>query len=198
MDGQKVNIIKNHRNITKIILNCVFNLIKMKKILIITFLLPLFAFSQPGKQMNNEKMKKVAFEKRIIDKWEEYSKAFEYADYEKITTYFTYPLTFSLLDKPRIINNKQDLINVYKNIRSNVQEGYKYSLLDKSRIIWLSKDIFMIDATYSRYNKNYKRIYQGRGVYMYKKVEEGWKIFSISSLPMLDNNKKKKLDKRKG
>ena len=165
----------------------------MKKILILTVLLPLFAFSQPGKQINNEKMKKAAFEKRIIDKWQEYSKAFEYADYDKIVSYFTYPVTFSILDNPRIINNEQDLINAYKYMRSNVQDGYKYSILDKSRIIWLSKDIFMIDATYSRYNNDYKRIYQGRGMYMYKKVEESWKMFSISSLPMVKNNKKKKI-----
>ncbi len=156
------------------------------------FLFPLFAFSQPGKNINNEKMKQAAFEKRITDQWQEYSKAFEYADYEKIVTYFTYPVTFSLLDNPRIINNEQDLIDIYKYMRSNVQQGYKYSVLDKSRIIWLAKDVIMIDATYSRYDKDYKRIYQGRGMYMYKKVDEGWKIFSISSLPMVKKIKKKK------
>ncbi len=165
----------------------------MKKILILTVLLPLFAFSQPGKQINNEKMKRAAFEKKIVDKWKEYSKAFEYADYDKIVSYFTYPVTFSILDNPRIINNQEDLINAYKYMRSNVQDGYKYSILDKSRIIWLSKDVFMIDATYSRYDKDYKRIYQGRGIYMYKKVEEGWKMFSVSSLPTVKNNKKKKI-----
>ena len=164
----------------------------MKKILLLTFLLPLIAFSQPGKQMNDQKMKKASFEKRITDKWQEYSKAFEYADYNKIVSYFTYPVTFSILDDPRIINNEQELIDVYKYMRSNVQEGYKYSILDKSRIIWLSKEVFMVDATYSRYNEDYKRIYQGRGMYMYKKVEDGWKIFSISSLPMIKNKKKKK------
>ena len=168
----------------------------MKKALILIVLLPIIALSQPGKQMNNEKMKKAAFEKRIIDKWQEYSKAFEYADYDKIVSYFTYPVTFSILDNPRVINNQEDLIDVYKYMRSNVQDGYKYSILDKSRIIWLSKDVFMIDATYSRYDKDYKRIYQGRGMYMYKNVEEGWKIFSISSLPMVKNNKNKKLNKK--
>jgi len=168
----------------------------MKKALILIVLLPIIALSQPGKQMNNEKMKKAAFEKRIIDKWQEYSKAFEYADYDKIVSYFTYPVTFSILDNPRVINNQEDLIDVYKYMRSNVQDGYKYSILDKSRIIWLSKDVFMIDATYSRYDQDYKRIYQGRGMYMYKNVEEGWKIFSISSLPMVKNNKNKKLNKK--
>tara|TARA_Y100001968_G_scaffold310577_1_gene331654 strand:- start:521 stop:1033 length:513 start_codon:yes stop_codon:yes gene_type:complete len=168
----------------------------MKKALILIVLLPIIALSQPGKQMNNEKMKKAAFEKRIIDKWQEYSKAFEYSDYDKIVSYFTYPVTFSILDNPRVINNQEDLIDVYKYMRSNVQDGYKYSILDKSRIIWLSKDVFMIDATYSRYDQNYKRIYQGRGMYMYKNVEEGWKIFSISSLPMVKSNKNKKLNKK--
>jgi len=39
----------------------------MKKILLLTFLLPLIAFSQPGKQINDQKMKKAAFEKRITE-----------------------------------------------------------------------------------------------------------------------------------
>ena len=163
----------------------------MKKILLLTFLLPLIAFSQPGKQMNDQKMKKAAFEKRITDKWQEYSKAFEYADYNKIASYFTYPLTFSLLENPIIIESKKDLIIFYKNMRTNVQEGYKYSLLDRSKIIWLSKDVYMIDATYSRYNEDYKRIYQGRGVYMYKKIDDKWKMFSVSSLPMPTKKKDK-------
>ena len=42
----------------------------------------------------------------------------------------------------------------------------------------------MFDATYSRYNDEYKRVFQGRGVYMYKKINDKWKMFSVSSLPM--------------
>ncbi|MDA9573260.1 nuclear transport factor 2 family protein, partial [Flavobacteriaceae bacterium] len=118
-------------------------------------------------------------------------KAFEYADYQKIASYFTYPLTFSLLDNPQIISNKKDLIAFYKKMRTNVQDGYKYSLLDKSRIVWLSKDVYMIDATYSRYNDEYKRIFQGRGVYMYKKTDNKWKMFSVSSLPIAKKKVKK-------
>ena len=156
----------------------------MKKILILLHLLPLFAFSQPKGQKKVKVMKKEFFEKQMVDNWEEYSKAFEYADYEKIASYFTYPLTFSLIENPQIITNKKDLISFYKQMRTNVQEGYKYSLLDKSRIVWLSKDVFMFDATYSRYNDEYKRVFQGRGVYVYKKINDKWKMFSVSSLPM--------------
>ena len=163
----------------------------MKKIIFLALLLPFFAFSQPNALKKEKVMKKAFYEKQIIDNWEEYSKAFEYADYQKIASYFTYPLTFSLLDNPQIISNKKDLIAFYKKMRTNVQDGYKYSLLDKSRIVWLSKDVYMIDATYSRYNDEYKRIFQGRGVYMYKKTDNKWKMFSVSSLPIAKKKVKK-------
>jgi len=166
----------------------------MKKTIFLVVLLPLFAFSQPNAQKKGKVMKKTYFEKQINENWEEYSKAFEYADYQKIASYFTYPLTFSLLENPQIITNKKDLIAFYKQMRSSVQDGYKYSLLDKSRIVWLSKDAYIFDATYSRYDSDYKRIFQGRGIYMYKKVDNSWKMFSVSSLP-IPIKKDKKLKK---
>lgn len=164
----------------------------MKKILIIALILPLFSFSQLKDKKNFKPMKKAFIEKQMIDNWKEYSKAFEYADYNKIASYFTFPLTFSIIDNPVIIENKKDLISFYKEMRTNVQNGYKYSLLDKSKIIWLSKDVYMIDAIYSRYDKDYKRIFQGRGIYMYKKINDKWKMFSVSGLSMPTNKNSKK------
>ena len=151
----------------------------MKKILLLFLLAPLLAFSQSAKKKN-----KFNAEVVLNDKWQEYSKAFEYSDYEKVSSFFTYPATMNFLEKPMIVNNKEELIKAYKEIRSNVQDGYLYSLMDKSKVIWISKSLVMIDATYSRYNSNYERIFKGRGVYMYKKVDNEWKIFSISAVPL--------------
>ena len=151
----------------------------MKKILLLFLLAPLLAFSQSAKKKN-----KFNAEVVLTDKWQEYSKAFEYSDYEKVSSFFTYPATMNLIEKPMIVNNKEELIKAYKEIRSNVQDGYLYSLMDKSKVIWISKSLVMIDATYSRYNSNYERIFKGRGVYMYKKVDNEWKIFSISGVPL--------------
>jgi len=151
----------------------------MKKTLLLFLLAPLLAFSQSAKKKN-----KFNAEVVLTDKWQEYSKAFEYSDYEKVSSFFTYPATMNFLEKPMIVNNKEELIKAYKEIRSNVQDGYLYSLMDKSKVIWISKSLVMIDATYSRYNSNYERIFKGRGVYMYKKVDNQWKMFSISSVPL--------------
>ena len=151
----------------------------MKKTLLLFILAPLLAFSQSAKKKN-----KFNAEVVLTDKWQEYSKAFEYSDYEKVSSFFTYPATMNLIEKPMIVNNKEELIKAYKEIRSNVQDGYLYSLMDKSKVIWISKSLVMIDATYSRYNSNYERIFKGRGIYMYKKVDNQWKIFSISAVPL--------------
>tara|TARA_B100000768_G_scaffold87184_1_gene82052 strand:+ start:71 stop:544 length:474 start_codon:yes stop_codon:yes gene_type:complete len=151
----------------------------MKKILLLFILAPLLTFSQSTKKKG-----KFTAEVVLTDKWQEYSKAFEYSDYEKVSSFFTYPATMNLIEKPMIVNNKEELINAYKEIRSNVQGGYLYSLMDKSKVIWISKSLVMIDATYSRYNSNYERIFKGRGIYMYKKVDNQWKIFSISAVPL--------------
>ena len=132
---------------------------------------------------NSHKMKKIT-EKKIIERWEEYSRAFEYSDFDKIKTYFTFPVTLSLFDNPIVINDEYELIKFYKQIRANVQDDYKYSKLKKSRVIWISKNICALDVTYTRFNDNYENIFTGRGIYMYKKVGNSWKMFSISGIEM--------------
>ena len=135
---------------------------------------------------NSFKMKKET-EKKIIERWEKYSKAFEYSDFERIKTYFTFPVTLSIFDNPIVINNEDELIKFYKQIRANVQDGYKYSMLKKSRVIWISKNICALDATYSRFNDNYENIFTGRGIYIYKKVDDSWQMFSMSGIEMKNN-----------
>ena len=93
----------------------------MKKILLLTLLFPLITFSQNEVMKNKMQYKqsmmkkksslkpkqdKKKIEAKIIDKWEEYSKAFEYYDFDKIKTYFTYPVTLSVFGNPTIINNE--------------------------------------------------------------------------------------------
>ena len=138
----------------------------MKKLILLIFI-PFVSLSQiQKKEMNQNPMikkkmemeMKKKFESRhlrmkkkieneIVEKWEEYSKAFEYSDFGQIKSYFTFPITISLFKDPFLINDKDELIKLFKQIRANVQDGYKYSKLEKSRIIWIDKDICALDAT---------------------------------------------------
>lgn len=166
----------------------------MKKFLIAVLVLSSFyAFSQKNNQKDAYKNKALV-EKLIINNWQKYSKSFEYADYDNIASFFIYPVTFSLFGEPRVIKNKDELVQVYKYIRTNLQNDYKYSLLDKTRIIWLSKELVLLDAKYSRFDSKYKPIYKGRGLYMYKLVDMKWKMFSVSNIPIKKQKNKKTVE----
>tara|TARA_A100001015_G_scaffold132328_1_gene146868 strand:- start:2232 stop:2471 length:240 start_codon:yes stop_codon:yes gene_type:complete len=69
-------------------------------------LLPLLAFSQHPRNM--EARKKADTE--MIDLLENYSKAYEYEDFESISNYFDYPTTFKAPIGNSILKDKEELI----------------------------------------------------------------------------------------
>ena len=138
---------------------------------------------KPKMRLLQDSKLKIQVEQQIVEQWSAYSKAFEYSDYKTIAAHFTYPTTIDLIGSPLVINDASELMAWYKKGRTSIQQGYKYSLLEKSRIMWLSKELILLDATYGRFNADYQRIHRGRGIYMYKKTPLGWKMFSITTLP---------------
>ena len=133
----------------------------MKKIffnLILIFFTTL-VFSQDNK----------ALESQIVKQWMDYSKAFEYKDYERIASHFVYPAIFNN-STPIIVKDKKMMMKAYKSVRENVQKDYKYSLIDEWKLINITKDFLLLDAQYSRYNGDYKQILSGRRLYFYRKV----------------------------
>ena len=179
----------------------------MKKLIIILIIIPFISFSQDQSNKRNglENLLKQAeklvgnmdldfnkkanldsnesLENKIVSLWKNYSKAFEYRDYEKIASYFSFPSVFGISSNPTVLNNKNELIDRYKIVREeNIQEGYKYSLMEGYEFFQLSANISIIKATYSRYNSNYNKIYTGKGIYFYKKTNGDWKLYCIDSL----------------
>ena len=122
-------------------------------------------------------------EEKIVGLWMEYSKAFEYKDYDKISEHFRYPVVFHHKSNPSILNNKSELIKAYKNSRETIiQKGYKYSLLEKWELIKISKTIVILDASYSRFNNSYEKIYSGRGLYSYEIKNGNWKMSAVKTI----------------
>ena len=179
----------------------------MKKIILVLLFIPLISFGQdkPNKKNGLENLLKKAeelvgkigldnnnkekdqtdknLENKIIRLWKDYSKAFEYKDYEKVASFFSYPSTFGISSTPYIFKDKSELIKMYKTIREvNIQEGYKYSLLEDYEFFKFSENICLLKATYSRFDANYTKIYTGKGLYFYKKINADWKMYSMESL----------------
>lgn len=179
----------------------------MKKLLLILLFIPLFSISQDDSNKKNglqnllkqaeklvgnididfkdkvDKNSNNDIEKNIISLWKNYSKAFEYKDYEKLASYFSFPSVFGISTSPVVLNNKSELIERYKVVReANMQDGYRYSLLENYEFFQLSQNTCIVKATYSRYNTNYNKIYTGQGLYFYKRINNSWKLYAIDSI----------------
>ena len=113
----------------------------MKKLIIILIIIPFISFSQDQSNKRNglENLLKQAeklvgnmdldfnkkanldsnesLENKIVSLWKNYSKAFEYRDYEKIASYFSFPSVFGISSNPTVLNNKNELIDRYKIVR---------------------------------------------------------------------------------
>ena len=124
-------------------------------------------------------------EAAVVHAWKQYAKAFEYVDYQQVGNHFTFPVT--LIDpsgQPLILAGREALIEKYREIRGNIQDGYKYSLLDTCQFHQYSDQVCLVDATYGRFNESYQRIHTGRGLYFFRNTDDGWQIFTIMGLPV--------------
>ena len=122
-------------------------------------------------------------EEVIVGLWKNYSKSFEYKEYDKLSSFFSYPTVFNLSDQPILADSKENLIKYYKTIREDqIQGGYRYSLLDTYEFHEISTDLCLINVTYSRFDFGYNKIHTGNGLYYYKKISGDWKLYAIDSL----------------
>ena len=115
----------------------------MKKSIILFFYL-LFS-SQVFAQENN------GLENKIVKQWMEYSKAFEYKDYERISNHFTYPAIFNNAN-PIVVKDKKTMVRNYKTVRENLQLGFnQYSdedILEISKVAGLDDFISKVPNGY--------------------------------------------------
>ena len=115
----------------------------------------------------------------ILLAMDRYNEAFILADYHQIIENFTFPVSLITSDRMLSIDTKFGLRFVYKKIRGDLPEFYSYSKWNNIDIQVMDKNIAIVRASFSRYDKDEKKFYDGRGIYQLKKINEVWKIFSL-------------------
>ena len=115
----------------------------------------------------------------ILLAMDKYNEAFILADYDQIIENFTFPVSIITSDRMLSIDTKFGLRFVYKKIRGDLPEFYSYSKWNNIDIQVMDKNIAIVSASFSRYDNDGKKFYDGRGIYQLKKINEVWKIFSL-------------------
>ena len=115
----------------------------------------------------------------ILLAMDKYNEAFILADYDQIIENFTFPVSIITSERMLSIDTKFGLRFVYKKIRGDLPEFYSYSKWNNIDIQVMDKNIAIVRASFSRYNKDEKKFYDGSGIYQLKKIDKVWKIFSL-------------------
>ena len=116
---------------------------------------------------------------KILFAMNKYNEAFILADYDQIIESFIFPVSIITSERMLSIDTKLGLRFVYKKIRGDLPEFYSYSKWNKIDIQLIDKNIAIVKASFSRYDKNGKKFYDGNGIYQLKKSDNTWKIFSL-------------------
>ena len=116
---------------------------------------------------------------KILLAMDKYNEAFILADYNQIIENFTFPVSLITSEKVFLIDTKFGLRFVYKKIRGDLPEFYSYSKWNNIDILLIDKNIAIVNASFSRYDKDDEKFYDGNGIYQLKKVDTEWKIFSL-------------------
>tara|TARA_B100000927_G_scaffold159633_1_gene128594 strand:- start:749 stop:1192 length:444 start_codon:yes stop_codon:yes gene_type:complete len=115
----------------------------------------------------------------ILFAMDKYNEAFILADYDQIIESFIFPVSIITSERMLSIDTKLGLRFVYKKIRGDLPEFYSYSKWNKIDIQLIDKNVAIVKASFSRYDKNGKKFYDGNGIYQLKKFNNKWKIFSM-------------------
>ena len=115
----------------------------------------------------------------ILFAMDKYNEAFILADYDQIIKSFIFPVSIITSERMLSIDTKFGLRFVYKKIRGELPEFYSYSKWNEIDIQLFDKNIAIVSASFSRYDKNEKKFYDWNGIYQLKKYDNKWKIFSM-------------------
>tara|TARA_B100001121_G_C18143969_1_gene369154 strand:- start:43 stop:483 length:441 start_codon:yes stop_codon:yes gene_type:complete len=123
----------------------------------------------------------------ILFAMNKYNEAFILADYNQIIESFIFPVSIITSERMLSIDTKLGLRFVYKKIRGDLPEFYSYSKWNKIDIQLIDKNVAIVKASFSRYDKNGKKFYDGNGIYQLKKFNNKWKIFSMIPFQSFEN-----------
>ena len=97
-------------------------------------------------------------------------------DFEGIADVMQVPLV-QKSEVALIANTRDEVIALYKDMKANIQEGYKYSMVDSLEISRVIDSIYSVEAFITRYNEQDEVVGRAQAIYFLNNHEGPWKMF---------------------
>ena len=100
-------------------------------------------------------------------------------DFNAIATHFQAPMMQRSAEGMIVSDTTEDIAQRYKQYMDNIQDGYKYSTIDRLDVTKVADSLYYADADFTRFNSKDEVIYQGRSIYFFNNSDGAWKMFSM-------------------
>ena len=103
-------------------------------------------------------------------------------DYQGIPKHFQAPLVQRNAQGTMVSEDASAISRTYKNYMDNIQDGYKYSKIDRLDVTSITESLYYADVDLSRFNNKDEVLYQGRSIYFFSNKDGAWKIFAMEQV----------------
>ena len=103
-------------------------------------------------------------------------------DFNAIASHFQAPVMQRSAQGIMVSDTNEEIAQRFKEFMANIQDGYKYSIIDRLDVTKIADSLYYADADYSRFNSKDEVIYQGRSIYFFSDIDGAWKMFATEQV----------------
>lgn len=142
----------------------------MKKIYLIS--IPLFIYSN----ILSSEMEK----NKILNIMIEHNYDLRDKNHDELDDYFCFPFSYNDDNETKTAANVRELKKLLKKLRKDLPREHSHKDWKKMNVKMLNDKIALVNAMYSRIDRNNEDYFTGAAMYSFRKVDKSWKIFSIT------------------
>ena len=106
--------------------------------------------------------------------------------YGNLETYFCFPFLYNDSEEVKSAMNARELKKLLKRMRKKLPKNHSHIDWKKMNVKVMNEGIALVNAMYSRIDKSDTNYFTGAAMYSFRKIDQKWKIFSITPFKPYD------------
>ena len=100
--------------------------------------------------------------------------------YDELNTYFCFPFSYNHHEEVKTAMTVRELKKLLKKLRKKLPRNHSHNDWKKMNVKILNESMALVNAMYSRIDKDDTSYFTGAATYSFRKENDKWKIFSIT------------------
>ena len=106
--------------------------------------------------------------------------------YGNLDTFFCFPFLYNGSEEIKSAMNIRELKRLLRKMRKELPKNHSHIDWKKMDVKLINEGIALVNAMYARMDKSDTNYFMGAAMYSFRKIDEKWKIFSITPFKPYD------------